>query len=189
MRFILKPEREKIMNKKIINNISYQLIWWASVLGAIFGYPFIGFWVMIPVLLIHFMLISKNKREIYLLLFAALAGTAMDTLLNVFDIVQYAGTFTFAHWLAPIWITSMWIGFSMTVNHSLNWLANRKLLALFLGMVFGPMAYFAGQRYGAVELYSPNYLPLIILSVLWGMIIPSLYIISEKLKIGVKNEI
>jgi len=58
-----------------------------------------------------------------------------------------------------------------------------------MGIIFGPLAYFAGQRYGAVELQSPSFIPATILSVMWGMIIPFLYIVSEKLKIGVKNEI
>lgn len=177
------------MSKKIINNISYQIIWWVSVLGAIFNYPLAGLLMMVPVLIIHFLYIAKDKREIYLLLFAAIAGTAMDTMLNISNIVSYNGTFEFASWLAPLWITSMWVGFSMTVNHSLSWLANKKLVGVIMGMIFGPLAYFAGQRYGAVTLNGSSILYITILSVTWGLIIPTLYIVSEKLKIGVKNEI
>lgn len=176
------------MNKKIINNLSYQAIWWSSVIGAIINRPLIGFYVMLPVLALHFLYIARDKREIFLLIIAAIAGTAMDTLLNLFNIVQYSGTFDFAHWLAPIWITSMWIGFSMTVNHSLSWLNNKKFLGFILGMIFGPLAYVAGQRYGAVKFVAPDFWPLILLSVLWGVIIPSLYFINEKLKIGVQYE-
>jgi len=177
------------MSKKIINNLSYQIIWWVSVFGAIYNFPLAGVYVMIPLLAIHFILIAQDKREIYLLIVAALAGTAMDTVLNIFDIVNYSGTLPFAQWLAPLWITSMWIGFSMTVNHSLKWLANKKALGFLLGMIFGPLAYFAGQRYGAVDLYEPTIVPGIILSLLWGLIIPSLYVVSEKLNLGVNNEV
>ncbi len=177
------------MKKKIINNLSYQLIWWVSVFGAIFGFPLAGFLVMLPLLALHFVFISKNRNEVYLLIIAAIAGTAMDTVLNIFNIVSYSGTFAFANWLAPLWITSMWIGFSMTINHSLKWLNNKKGLAFLLGMIFGPLAYVAGNRYGAVSLYTPEIVPLVILSILWGLIIPGLYLVSEKLKIGVNYEI
>lgn len=177
------------MSKKIINNLSYQIIWWVSVLGAIYNFPLAGVFVTIPLLILHFIFVAKDNREVYLLIVAALAGTAMDTVLNIFNIVDYAGTLPFARWLAPLWITSMWIGFSMTVNHSLKWLANKKLVGFLLGMIFGPLAYFAGQKYGAVNLYEPTIVPAIILSLLWGLIIPSLYIVSEKLKLGVKNEV
>ncbi|MCF7886776.1 MAG: DUF2878 domain-containing protein, partial [Candidatus Marinimicrobia bacterium] len=138
------------MNKKLIfNTFGHQMIWWASVLGAIYAIPYLGPLLMLPVLTFHLLYTSNMKYEFILILVAAVLGTFMDTLFNIFGIVEYSGTYSFASWLAPIWITSMWVGFSTTINYSLKKLGSKKYLGMILGAVFGPIAYLAGQRYGA----------------------------------------
>jgi hypothetical protein len=177
------------MNKKLIfNTLGHQLIWWSSVLGAIFGMPYLGAIVMVPVLTFHLLYTSEMKNEFILILLVAILGTIMDTFYNVFGIVSYTGTYSFASWLAPIWITTMWVGFSTTINYSLKKLNKKKYIGFILGAVFGPIAYLAGERYGAISLMQPKFYALIILSLSWGGIIPLLFKISEQIKKESKNE-
>ena len=176
------------MNKKLLlNTFGHQIIWWSSVLGAIFGHPYWGFMAMVPVLAFHFLYISEVKNEYVLIFLAAVLGTIMDTLFNVFGIVDYSGVYSFARWMAPMWITSMWVGFSTTINYSLQRLNSKKYIGFILGAIFGPIAYLAGERYGAIVLMQPKIYALLILSVAWGGIIPLLFKISDQIKKENKN--
>ena len=55
----------------------------------------------------------------------------------------------------PYWILAMWALFATTLNASLGWLHGRPALAGALGMLSGPLAYWAGARLGAIELVQP----------------------------------
>jgi len=176
------------MKYKIINTFEHQAIWWSSVLGAIFAIPYLGPIVVVPVIIFHLNYISDEDHELSLIVVVALLGTAMDTFYNIFGIVEYRGTYQFAEWLAPMWITSMWVSFSTTINHSLKKVNSNKLIGVLLGAIFGPIAYLAGERYGAIELIRPKSIALIILSISWGGIIPLLFVISNELKRRFQNE-
>lgn len=171
------------MNKKLLlNTLCHQIIWWSSVLGAIYSIPYLGALAMIPVIAFHLLYMSTMKNEFVLIVIVAILGTFLDTLFNIFGVIDYSGTYNFAEWLAPIWITSMWVSFATTLNYSLKKLGTKKYLGVGLGAIFGPLAYFAGERYGAIDLMRPRLISLVILSISWGGIIPLLFKISDQIK-------
>ena len=45
----------------------------------------------------------------------------------------------------------MWCGFSATINHSMYWLNNKWMLSFVLGLVFGPLSYITGEKFGAIS--------------------------------------
>jgi hypothetical protein len=49
----------------------------------------------------------------------------------------------------------MWIAFATTLNVSMRWLRGRPELALLFGAVGGPLAFYAGERLGAVTVHRP----------------------------------
>ena len=55
----------------------------------------------------------------------------------------------------------------------MGWLKNSPLLASFMGAVFGPLSYLAGQRLGAIELLNFNS-AMIALAVIWAIAMPIL---------------
>ena len=80
---------------------------------------------------------------------------------------------------APYWIVAMWALFATTVNLSLRWLKGRLWLALILGAIGGPLAYFAGYRFGAVT-FLESTTALILLSLGWALWTPLLVLASGR---------
>ena len=50
---------------------------------------------------------------------------------------------------------ALWVAFATTLNHSLRWLMRRPIVAALAGAVFGPVAYLAGEKLGALSLPAP----------------------------------
>jgi len=73
----------------------------------------------------------------------------------------------------------MYALFATTLNVSLNWLHGRWLLAVVLGGVSGPLAYWAGARLGAVTMPSPE-LALGALAVGWAALMPAFMVLARR---------
>jgi hypothetical protein len=57
--------------------------------------------------------------------------------------------------VAPFWMIALWGLFATTFNVSLRWLRERGVVAALLGAAGAPLAYYAGDRLGALDLVSP----------------------------------
>ena len=68
--------------------------------------------------------------------------------------------------------------FATTLNVSMRWLRGRPALAAAFGAIGGPMAYFAGQKLGGIELVNPL-AAFIALGVGWAVMMPTLMRLSE----------
>ena len=60
------------------------------------------------------------------------------------------------------------------------WMKNRWLLAVVMGAIFGPMAFIAGEKLGAVE-FLDNQRALIALSCGWAILMPLILWLAEKI--------
>ena len=105
----------------IFNVFGFKLCWWACVLGAVNNQKFLGPLLILGYLIIHIISIPKNLRkvEVYLLLIAGIIGTFVDSLLLNFNLLSYEGMYNSINYIAPLWITGMWVGFTATLNLSL----------------------------------------------------------------------
>ena len=74
----------------------------------------------------------------------------------------------------------MWALFATTINLSMGWLKGRWVLAVFMGAIFGPLAFVAGEKLGAV-VFLDSTLSMITLSVGWGLLMPLLLWIAERI--------
>ena len=83
--------------------------------------------------------------------------------------------------IAPLWITAMWCGFVATVNHSLSWFKGRWVAASILGVYGGPVSYIVGEKFNAIIFLDEFYKTNLILAVVWGLSIPLIYYVNEKL--------
>ena len=156
------------------NALGFQSAWWLTVLGIVMGYPFLGPLVMTLYLVADHISLAKPKSETLLILSAMAAGTIADTLFKATGFLSYVGGYSFAPFLAPLWITTMWGGFAATLNHSLGWLKNRMPLAFVMGAVFGPLSYMAGAKFDAIIFNQSTTVTVIILGLFWGFAIPGL---------------
>tara|TARA_B100000519_G_scaffold182129_1_gene174886 strand:+ start:159 stop:680 length:522 start_codon:yes stop_codon:yes gene_type:complete len=169
------------MMKNIFNIIGFQVSWWGCVLGVKSGMTYLGPLLMLCFLTVHIVRFLDNYSEIKLIILFGIIGTIIDTSMAYSEILIYNGKYTPETFFAPLWITSMWCGFSATINHSLQWLRHRYFASVLLGVVSGPLSYLAGIKFGAIEFDAAPIIALLIIAIFYGLTIPIMYWVNEKL--------
>jgi len=168
---------------KIFNIIGFQASWWGCVLGVKAGMTYLGPFLMFAFLVVHIIRILDNYSELKLIILFGFIGTVIDTSMAYFGILIYNGTYFPDTYIAPLWITSMWCGFSATVNHSLSWLKDRYVASAVLGIVSGPLSYLAGVKFGAIEFDAAPVIAMVIIAIYYGITVPLMYWVNNKLVI------
>lgn len=139
------------MRNSIFNFAGFQLGWFACVLGAANGMPWLGPVLAVPILGWHLSQASAPTAEFKLILTAAVGGSLFDQSLLSLGWIQYPQG-SWPVWLLPLWMTTLWALFSSTLNVSLRWMRGRTTLAIVFGAIGGPLAYLAGEKLGAMQL-------------------------------------
>jgi hypothetical protein len=135
---------------RVIANFSLsQAAWFACVLGAAGGLPWLGPACVAAFLALSLKLSDKPRAELKLYAAAVLTGFTFDTSLTA------AGLFLpLPHLLpaplSPPWLIALWPNLAAMLNVSLAWLKGRYLLAAAFGALGGPLAYYGGAKMGAV---------------------------------------
>lgn len=168
------------MASLLLNVGLFQAGWFASVLGAARGFPWLGPVVVTVVIAVHLARSPDRGAEARLLGFAVSAGILAENLMTV------SGLYSAAPWpfpapFAPLWLPAMWGNFATTVNVSLRGLAPYPLVAALLGAAAGPLAYYAGEALGAVRFGIPAWRGLAALAILWGAAIPGFFALARRL--------
>jgi hypothetical protein len=171
----------------IYNIMGFKLCWWACVLGAVSDKAYLGPAMVSLYIFIHLYSISSKSRmlELYLLLFAGIFGTLVDTIFLNLNLLTYAGSYSNVNYIAPLWITAMWVGFTATLNHAFKKIIKKYYIQIILGLIFGPLAYITGNELDAI-IFNPEYsqnLILIIIALAWGCAFPLLCWLSNKIKV------
>ena len=160
------------MVNPLINMVAFYLGWFACILGATGGVPWLGPIVMAILLVLHLFLAEERQQEIRLIILTGVFGTILDSLLMVSG--MYSFTNHSLSWICPMWMTALWMGFASTLNHSMRWMQGRYSLALIFGAVGGPLSYYAGVRLGALTFLPPFFVSMAILAIIWGLAVPAL---------------
>jgi len=163
------------MKHKLINFILFQSIWFILILAAAHE-SFYGLVIGLLLILVQYWHGKLIAPDFKLILAAILVGFAHDTSLNYFKFIQY--NIDFNTFYSPVWIIGLWISFTLTINHSLSWLGNRKLLQMIFGLIGGPLAYIAGEKLGAILMI--NNMTLYVLALSWAVITPLLFLFKKK---------
>lgn len=163
--------------RAVISFAGLQVSWFACVLGAAHGYPWIGPVVVVALLAIHVGKQPARVRELFVLGISAVVGFLVDTAFLRFGVVRIPSVM-----LSPPWLVALWPNFMATTarNGLLRSLPGRPLLAGLLGAVGGPLAYDSGARLGAIELGDHRVGALAIVGVVWGVLVPALAATRER---------
>jgi apolipoprotein D and lipocalin family protein len=162
------------------NMVAYQVAWFACVLSAAFGMPWIGAASALVVVAGHLTLIDRRAAELKLIGAAVIVGLVVDTALLRSGELRFVSS-AWPEGFAPYWMLSLWAAFATTLNHSLRWVMRRPWVATLLGVIGGPLAYLAGAKLGALHLASlQTALPLI--GVGWGIAMAALSLIALRLQ-------
>lgn len=170
------------MSRWLPNALCFQVVWIAAVGGAARGWWWAG-----PLALAVFAAwqLSSSawpRSDAMLMLGSATLGFAIDSAWVWLDLMHFTTALPWSGF-APVWIVAMWMGFALTLNHSLAALKRRLWLAAALGVAGGPLAYaIAQQAWRAVEFAQPAWLVLSALAVAWGLVTPLLLAAARRLE-------
>lgn len=164
---------------KFLNAAGYQAVWFASVAGASQGLAWVG-----PVAAVAFAcaVIGTSARpgaDARLIPFALAIGAVADSAWILLGWLDYRAPWPSASF-APAWILGLWLSLALTLNHSLAFLRGRPVLAVALGALGGPLAYWAASQSGAVRLDAPAPLVLCGLGLAWGLLFPALVRVASR---------
>lgn len=171
--------------RKIVNFIVFQLAWFAAVLGAAHGMPWLGVIAVPLALALHLALSPDWRPELLLALAAAVTGFVFDSVLVA------AGSFSPIPYVFPepfssLWMVMLWVNLAATINVLMGWLRGRYALAAVFGAVGGPMAYYSGAKLGAMTRI-PDSGDLLGIGSAWAIAFPLLLGINEYLQASAKN--
>lgn len=167
--------------KSVINIVLFQLCWSGFVGGAGHGM----WWIGVPLLTIFLAWQIKTsdvpRADVTLVLAAAVLGFVVDTLFLKAGLMTYASPIPFEG-LAPAWMTGLWIGFALTLNHSMKFLHHKHLIGFVFGAIGGPVAYYAAAHaWGALVIHDPAWQAYVALAIGWGVLTPVLVEIAVRL--------
>ena len=162
----------------LINAIGFQTGWWACIAGVGRGLeiPALAFCAVLAVM--HLCWAKSPLQEIKLAAIALVIGVFLDSLLQLFGVISFYG------WslgpLSPFWLWMLWVLFAMTLNASLSFLLRMPLqISALLGLLFGPLTYYAGAQLGAASLKA-SYTHILSLALVWMLALPALVLVAKK---------
>lgn len=166
----------------VCNALGFQCVWFATVAGAGAGHGWAGPLAAVVFAALTVAFFGRARADLLLLAFALPFGFLLDSLWVKTGLMRFVEPWPLLEW-APAWILALWVGFTMTVNHSLAGLADRLWLAIALGAVGGPLAYFAAERaFAAVEFLAPTWLVFSALGAAWAASVPLLLLLGQRLQ-------
>ncbi|MDY0022353.1 DUF2878 domain-containing protein [Arenimonas caeni] len=170
------------------NVLGFQAVWLASVAGAGAGLPWAGPLAATLFAALTLRFGGKARADLRLLALALPLGLALDSAFAASGWLVYAEAWPWAS-LAPVWIWSLWVGFALTLNHSMAFLRQRPVAAVLLGAVGGPLAYWtAAGAFEAVSFGAPVAWVIGALAVGWAAVLPLLFHLDQRLAAGLAGE-
>ncbi|MGH8032466.1 MAG: DUF2878 domain-containing protein [Luteimonas sp.] len=157
-----------------LNAIGYQAVWLCAVIGAGRGIWWSGPAAAAVFVAWQFALSRHRAADARLLIVALVCGLILDSVLAATGWARYGAAWPSAAF-APAWILSVWVSFAMTLTQSMRFLHGRRLLALLLGAIGGPLAYLgASHGWAAVVFTAPRWHAIAWLAVAWALAMPLL---------------
>lgn len=168
------------MAKSIITNfVLFQIGWFACVLAGAYDQAVLGCLIAMLVIAYHFYRANEAIQELRLLTVALIIGFIFESIVTSQGFARYSHGQVFDV-IAPLWMILMWPLFATTLNLSMRWMKSLStLLVSLVGAIFAPLAYYAGNRLGAVE-YDNLTLSLSIIAIAWAALLPALVTFSLK---------
>ena len=151
----------------LINAMLFNAVWIACVAGS--AKQLLWPALLSCGILAAYQLHPKNRHpnDLKLVVISIILGIIVDSIwvkLGYMDFTDKRPFDTFS----PAWIIVLWVGFALTVNHSLKWLVAHPLLPALTGAIAAPITYFAGIKIGAVVYTESVTIVSIGLAIAWG---------------------
>jgi len=177
----------------LLNIGLFKIGWLACVMGAANNIALQGCLLALFIAAISIRQSANSRVEILFVAIVTLIGLLWETLVVSQQWMIYASHAVAPDrgvTLAPYWLVVMWLLFATTINHSLSWLVHKPLIAMVMGAVFGPMAFIAGEKLGAV-VFVNQVAAMLALAVGWAILMPLVCAIAKVIntKFAVANSL
>ena len=152
-----------------LNILGFQVVWLLCVYGAGNGNWLPGLAAALLFSLITLSFSKDRQSDLRTLAIALPIGFVMDSLLVKSGCLDFASPFPWEN-LAPLWIMSLWLGFALTLNHSLQSIYRRAVPTFLFGLLGGPLAYgIASYRFGAMSVQTDLMTCALLVGLVWGI--------------------
>lgn len=168
------------MRRSLVNFLLFQVGWFACVLGAADGQPWLGPLVGAPLVAFHLWTSEDRWAEARLLALVGVIGSAVDTGLDAAGFIAHSTYAPLPEPFVPAWIATLWVLFGTLLRRSLAWLARYRTLAFVLGAVGGPLSMLSGVRLGALEWGPDVTASMITVGVEWAILTPALLALAHR---------
>lgn len=135
----------------------------------------------LSLVVIHLTLVRGWQRQLTLVVASGTAGFLFDSLQLWFGVFRFPDRGMLCDWLAPPWDAVLWMQFATILPFCLRWLSGRYWLCCVLGFVGGPMAFYTGEKFGAIAFLDPRLLHFAVLGLVWAVAFPLLVWTSDRL--------
>ena len=165
--------------RAVASFVGLQLGWFACVLGAAHGRPWLGPVVVLVALSVHLARHPSRTREVIVLGAAAVLGFVVDTALLRTGVLHVEGL------VSPPWLVALWPNFAAATARGglLGTLRERPLLGALVGASGGALAYDAGARLGPVALDTPRLGALVVIALVWSAVLPTLFALRSRCRV------
>ncbi len=135
------------LKRNILYAVLWQLAWFAGVIYAGKGLPWVGVVATIPVIVVAGW--GRWPRALAVMAVSFAVGVAVDAALGFSGVSKYPGGM-FDGRLSPPWMWVLWLQLGLALDLSLAWLRPRPWLAVLFGLLGSPGAYLGGVAFGAM---------------------------------------
>jgi hypothetical protein len=163
----------------LFNLIAFQIVWTATVLGSAYLLIWPALILCALFTIIHFKFFEYHPSDLKLVAIGVGIGLVLDTIWIQSNQLSFTDQRPFEQ-LTPLWMLVLWVGFSLTLNHSLGWLKRHPILPILFGFFGAPFSYYIGSRLGAVEYLAPFSQVSLLLAVTWAVAIYSLIKVAQR---------
>ncbi|MEW6990999.1 DUF2878 domain-containing protein [Colwelliaceae bacterium 6441] len=153
----------------LLNIIGFNLSWFGLVMIGNSYIPFTLIW-----LAMHVYCCKQPLAELKLLISITIIGTAVDSLLQFFDVLVFTDRNSI-----PLWLVMLWCAFAATIAHSLQFLRSSIKLQWLVGYIFPPLSYLAGSHLSAVEFGYDLAISFIVLGTIWSLLFVLFFRLKE----------
>lgn len=169
---------------RVLNGLLYTFGWFFCVLCGAYGDTFPPIPFTFTIVVGQLLFLRWRCKPIYIndlaiLLYGVVLGFFMEVTFLSMQLIQYTTTNIVIALFPPAWVWCLYFLFSLTYNHSLNFLSRKWFYPFLFGFVGGPVSYYAGSRLGAVTFTSTE--SIFILAAFWGCYISLMVWINMKL--------
>tara|TARA_B110000093_G_scaffold108476_1_gene116553 strand:- start:1106 stop:1591 length:486 start_codon:yes stop_codon:yes gene_type:complete len=140
----------------------------------------------VALIAVHLYRAKLRRNELALIVIVALTGLIWESALLSQGWFAYAGPSPLSI-LAPFWLLMIWALFATTINGSLAWMKGRLLLSMVMGAVFGPLAFVAGEKLGAI-VFTDRPSGLLALTLGWAVLMPLVMWIADRINRDPEHE-